>query len=402
MVKRMLFTGMLLGMFTSCQPDADPILTAEQEEATITAADFGTLPAEVPAPADNPTTTAKAELGRLLFWDPILSGPRTVSCATCHHPAFGYSDGRELPIGTGGRGLGPQRRDVSNGEFGIVPRNSPTVINTAFNGITAGGVVPAENAPMFWDNRAQSLENQALGPPTSFEEMRGHAYEAEFAIEMVVARLYEIPEYVRRFRDAFGARGITDRTMAEAIAAFERTIVARNSPFDRYQAGDLNAMPPAAQRGMVAFAEAGCNTCHSGPMFSDYRPHVLGVPDHADLEAPDAGAGGTFGFRTPTLRNLSVTAPYMHNGTSRDLEEVMDFYLTAQAAAQGNNVPQGEINPNAPELDPLLASMQLRQDQVDDIIAFMEALDDPVFDRRIPNRVPSGLPVGGAIGPAPM
>jgi cytochrome c peroxidase len=275
------------------------------------------------------------------------------------------------------------------------------VINTAFNGFTQAGPVAAENAPMFWDNRTFSLENQALGPPTSFVEMRGHAFGEDVAIDSLVARLQNIPEYVQLFGAAFSGRGITDRTMAEAIATFERTIVARNSPFDRFQAGDVDALNGAARRGLTAFVDARCNTCHGGPMFSDYTPHAIGVPDHSALEEPDGGVDGSFAFRTPTLRNLRFTAPYMHNGTSRDLEDVMQFYLQAQAAARGDNGGPGNgggndgVNPNVPEIDPLIGSMQLRPEQVGDIIAFMESLNDPNFDREIPDRVPSGLPVGG-------
>lgn len=412
MVKRMLLIGMLMGFLSACQQEADPILTAEQEDASDNAGDVGSLPGDTPAPGDNQPTASKVNLGRMLFWDPILSGPESVSCATCHHPDFGYSDGRDLPIGTGGRGLGPQRRDLSNGEFGIVGRNSPTVINTAFNGFTADGPISPERAPMFWDNRTLSLENQALGPPTSFSEMRGHAFSEAEAIPSVVARLQGVPEYVNLFETAFPGRGITDRTMAEAIASFERTIVARNSPFDRFQAGDINAMNQQQQRGLTAFIDARCNLCHSGPMFSDFEPHALGVPEHEDLPAPDAGVNGTFAFRTPTLRNMGVTAPYFHNGTSRDLRDVMQHYVRAQRAARdqnggggnngGNGGPGGGgnnngINPNVTQLDPLLGQMQLQNNQIDDIIAFIGALDDNSFDRTIPSRVPSGLPVGGDI-----
>jgi cytochrome c peroxidase len=192
------------------------------------------------------------ELGRFLFWDPILSGNRDVACASCHHPDFAWADGRALSLGSGSVGLGPSRRDTTGGAIPVVRRNSPTILNVAFNGLddnrrrrrqrqqfdgTVASVDQA-NAPMFWDNRLRSLEAQALEPIKALEEMRGRAYPEEQALDTVVARLQAIPEYVNLFEQAFGSRTVTAERLGQAIAAFERTLIAMNSPFDKFRAGD--------------------------------------------------------------------------------------------------------------------------------------------------------------------
>ncbi|MEL7223180.1 MAG: cytochrome-c peroxidase, partial [Bacteroidota bacterium] len=241
------------------------------------------------------------ELGRLLFWDPILSGGLDVSCATCHHPDFGYADGRSLPIGIGGRGLGPERVDVLDDGMGLVGRNSPTILNTAFNGMDEEGNYNPALAPMFWDNRAFSLEEQALLPLHSFEEMRGHAFDESVTLDSIVARLSANTQYQALFTAAYGQEdAITSDNIGHAIATFERSITATNSPFDRYQAGDENALTQQQIRGFNRFRNIGCDDCHSGPMFSDFELHVLAVPDHPMLTESDRGANGTYAFRTPT------------------------------------------------------------------------------------------------------
>lgn len=358
---------------------------------------------------DNPVDISVAELGKLLFWDPVLSGEKDIACATCHHPDFGYADGRELPIGVGGVGLGPQRQDVTNDDIGLVQRNSPTIINTSFNGMDEDGDFDPDQAPMFWDNRTRSLEAQALGPLLSFEEMRGHAFDESLALDSIVNRLQAIPEYRNLFAGAFGNNNsISSTNIGRAIAAFERTITATNSPFDQFRAGNQNAMTQEQIRGMNRFNQIGCNDCHSGPMFSDFKLHVLAVPDNNQLNFSDAGANGTYAFRTPTLRNLDETGPYFHNGVGRNLQETIRFYITARNAANnnGNGGPGGpgnnglNVNPNvnrnqiAPEVRNL---NNFNNNDIQEIIAFIEALNDPNFDRSIPNDVPSGLNPGGRI-----
>jgi len=344
-----------------------------------------------PVPADNPTTPAKVELGRLLFWDPILSGEKDVACATCHHPSRGYADGRDLSLGAGAIGFAEGRRDASGGRIPIVPRNAPTIINAAFNGFTERneGDVDPLTAPMLWDNRLQSLEAQALDPLLTRSEMRGDAYPEQAALDSVVARLRGIPDYVRLFQSAFpGAKPITPDNLGKAIAAFERTIVASNSRFDRYVQGDEQALTQLEKRGLFLFTRVGCYRCHSGAMFSDFQLHVLGVGENSRLSAPDRGAA-KFAFRTPTLRNLGFTAPYMHNGTKATLDDVLRFYN--RDTSENQHVPSDRLDE---EFAPIF---EIDDDTIEAIVAFLRALDDDRFDRTVPEAVPSGLPVGGHI-----
>jgi len=349
------------------------------------------------------------ELGRLLFWDPILSGHRDIACATCHHPDFAYADGRELSLGTGSAGLGPERTDTTDGAIPVVRRNSPTILNVAFNGLddnrrrrrfdgTTASVDQA-NAPMFWDNRVRSLEAQALEPIQALEEMRGTAYPEDAALDTVVARLRAIPSYVALFERAFGpGSAITAPRIGQAIAAFERTLVAMNSPFDRFRAGDRAALTADEQRGMEAFDDAGCDRCHDGVMFSDFDLHAEGVAEHALLEEPDAG-GGRFRFRTPSLRNVALTPPYMHNGTLATLEDVLRFYDNGRSENPNVSSAGRRREADGPaRLDRDFRRVDnMSEREMQDIVAFLDALTDTGFDRTIPERVPSGLPPGGAI-----
>ncbi len=357
------------------------------------------LPLAAPAPADNPTTRERVALGRLLFWDPILAGQRDVACATCHHPDFGYADGLDLSIGANGVGLGSARAFAAGHPTRLVKRNSQTVVNAAFNGLSADGAVPAA-APMFWDLRVRTLEAQALEPIRTLEEMRGEAYAEARALPAVVARLNAIAEYRRLFARAFGgAAPVTEGNLGRALAAFQRTLVAVNAPFDRYMRGDTAALTAEQLRGMDRFQSIGCVNCHSGPMFSDFTAHVLGVPDHPRLPGADAGVNGTYAFRTPSLRNLSMTGPYMHNGVFTSLPEVIDFY---QRISRGRGRRGGggvNLQVSRDRIDPLARQLDMRGRGQRDLLAFLRALDDPGFDRTIPARVPSGLPVGGRLQP---
>ena len=367
------------------------------------------------------------ELGRFLFWDPVLSGPMDVSCATCHHPDFAYADGRALSLGPGAVGLGPDRVDLGGGAIPVAQRNSPTLLNVAFNGLDRrrrrrrGGprftplpadleTVDPDRAPMFWDRRARSLETQALLPLTIREEMRGDAYPEAVAVDSVVARLRAIPEYVSLFREVFGEDTSIDATqVAEAIAAFERTLVTRNSPFDRFLAGEEDALTAQQRRGLGEFNEADCSDCHRGPMLTDFNMHAEGVAENPLLAEPDAG-DGRFRFRTPSLRNVAVTAPYMHNGMLGTLEEVLAFY--DRGRSENPNVSNrrrrrgDDDREDQPPVTPGRLSGRFRgvddmtDQQMEDIIAFLEALTDPDFDRTIPARVPSGLTPGGNISTA--
>jgi cytochrome c peroxidase len=362
------------------------------------------LPAAVPAPPDNPTTPERVALGRLLFWDPILSGPKDVACATCHHPAFGYADGLDLSIGANGVGAGPARSFGAGHTPRLVKRNSQSILNVAFNGLTTGGDAVAAAAPMFWDLRVRGLEAQALEPLKALEEMRGDAYPEERAVPAAVARLAAIPEYRRLFARAFDERNpVNQLNLARALAAFQRTLVAANAPFDRYVRGDATALSAEQISGMEQFQSAGCVNCHSGPMFSDFATHVLGVPDNGKLTEPDAGISNTYAFRTPSLRNLGVTAPYMHNGAFATLQDVVNFYqrISRGGGRRGGGGAARSNNPNvAPDrIDPLARRLNMRGRGQRDLIAFLGALTDPEFDRSIPDRVPSALAVGGRLKP---
>jgi len=356
------------------------------------------LPRIVEAPADNPTTPEKVALGRLLFWDPVLSGDRDVACASCHHPQFGYAENRDLSIGVSGVGLGAGRHFSPGSTVPFVKRNSQALVNAAFIGMGSTGPFDPASAPMFWDVRVRSLEAQALEPLKSLEEMRGAATPEDRILGVVVGRLAALDDYRARFARAFGGPdAVSAVNLARALASFQRSLVAAESPFDRYMRGDRAAMTDIQIRGMARFERGGCANCHNGPMFSDFRVHVLGVPDHRSLPASDTGVEGTFAFRTAPLRNLAFTAPYMHNGVFRTLDDVLEFYNDVQGGRGGRGGRQGRRNPNVSraDLDPLLRRVNVNGQR--EILAFLEALNDGAFDRTIPTRVPSGLPPGGRI-----
>ena len=357
----------LIMIVSSCTTDEDvlvPITIEELDEV------IGILPDVVIAPIDNPTTPEKVELGRKLFWDPVLSGNFDVACATCHHPDKGWGDNLNRSIGVGGIGLGENRTGSLT-----VKRNAHTIINSAFNGIDVNGNYDPSNAVMFWDNRVASLEEQSLEPIKSMEEMRGNTYTEDEAITVVSQRLTDIPEYVSLFNSAFGDNTTIDGDkISKAIAAYERTLIANNSRFDQYYRGDTNALSDLEIQGLSAFIGMNCTACHGGPMFSDYELHDLGVPENG---INDNGIDGK--FRTPTLRNLPVTGPYFHNGEFATLEAAVDFY---------DDFEQNDADAQ---------SLNFNEDQVGAVVAFIRALNDDNFDRTIPDNVPSGLSVGGNI-----
>jgi len=366
---------LVMSMCISCTPEP---LDLEVDDR------FGALPSNPLSPIRNPDSPEKTKLGKLLFWDPILSGNKDVACVTCHHPSHGYAEQLDFSIGVGGVGLSAARRNGT-----IVKRNSQTILNTAFSGITADGYYSPEMAPMFWDNRNQSLEEQAIEPILSSEEMRGERIAKEAILDTVVIRLKKIPAYVSLFEAAFGEHSITAENLGKSIAAFERTLIANQSRFDQYAAGDPNALSSFEIRGMMNFIETGCANCHGGPMFSDFELHVLTVPDNDKLNILDDG-DGSFAFRTPTLRNLDITSPYMHNGVFSTLEEVLEFYDEAADASQNPNV-------SSAQRDKKLRQLQLNDDEVSSIIAFLRSLNDNDFDAEIIKAVPSGLNPGGNI-----
>jgi cytochrome c peroxidase len=288
------------------------------------------LPA-VLVPADNPQTDAKVALGAQLFFDPRLSRDGTISCATCHAPEWAWANHNPVDLGIEGR------RGT---------RNSGSILDAAYMEF------------QFWDGRARTLEEQALGPIHNPDEMGE-------TLERVVAKLRAIPGYRQQFTQVFGGH-VTEDRIAKAIAAFERTVLSGPSPFDRHAAGDRAAMPPEAVRGLRLFnGRARCRTCHGGPMFSDQGFHNIGVG--MDRPDPDIGREAVTKdprdrgrFKTPTLRNVALTWPYMHDGSQRTLAEVVAFYNCG-----------GIPNPN---LDIFIMPLELSAEDETDLVAFLEAL----------------------------
>ncbi|GBC78758.1 Cytochrome c551 peroxidase [bacterium HR08] len=325
---------------------------------------------EMMIPADNPMTEAKVALGRDLYFDKRLSVDNTVSCATCHDPRFAFTDGKPVSEGVGGK---------------KGARNAPTVLNAMFN------------EEQFWDGRVKTLEEQVLQPLINPVEMAMPSHEA------VVAKIRGIPEYVRRFQEVFGGPNpVTIQNIAKAIAAFERTLLSGDSPFDRFMAGDPNAISEAARRGWELFkGKARCITCHefnpSSPFFTDFKYHNIGIGMKAtrNFEAlarqiqqmaqenrltqealdrlaltegfselgrflvtrqpKDVGA-----FKTSPLRDIELTAPYMHDGSLKTLREVIDFYDKG-----------GEPNPN---LDGGIVKLNLTEQEKADLEEFLKSL----------------------------
>lgn len=332
-------------------------------------------PAQV-IPADNPAPTdakqdARVELGRLLFFDPLLSGANDVACATCHHPDMGFSDGRGLSMGKGGKGLGIAR---AGGD--VIKRGAPTIWNATYN------------HKQFWDGRAETLEEQAHGPITNEHEMAENP-------DNLLQELKAIPEYVRKFEQAFKGQDGASLTMdniVKAIASFERTLTANNSPFDQFVAGDHSALTAAQKRGFNLFrsGKTRCFECHGLPTFANRDFKIIGVPELPGQEKDfgrfdvTKGEGNKFAFKVPTLRNVALNAPYMHNGRFATLDEVIDFYAAGGGPGVGNPVPH---------LDDKMRPYTITKEEKADLIAFLQSLTDESNLPAIPDQVPSGLPV---------
>ena len=319
------------------------------------------------APPDNPTTPEKVTLGRFLFFDPVLSKNDDMSCSTCHHPDLGFSDGRRTGMGAGGSGYSTDR--TGGFEF---PHNTMSHWNVVYS------------TAFLWNGGASSLEEVAAATIVAHEEFDSEP-------DQVVAELKGIPEYVRLFDTAFGggAEEITYANIVRAIAAFQRTLISLNSPYDRYVAGDFDALTPQQRRGLKLFKSARmrCNDCHWAPTFSDDDFSVTGVPPLPGTEYDPGRAavdleGKDKGFKAPTLRNIALTAPYMHNGIFPTLEEVIDFY------AQGGGRTDGVLNVDVP-----VQGFEISDSEKADLVAFLYALTDESALPEIPNSVPSGLPV---------
>lgn len=327
-----------------------------------------------------------AELGRLLFFDPILSSSRTVACATCHHPDYGWADGRPTPIGIGGQGLGPHRILTRVVLQPPLERNSLGLLDVSLNGQVDGSATLPADPPLFWDSRVRSLELQSLVPLRTLGEMRDESCPEDEAVAKVVERVGKIGEYQNRFAQTFpgqSAAAITAQHIAQAIAAFERTLTSAPTAFDRFFRGESSALTPQQKRGLEAFQTAGCLQCHGGPMFSDFKLHFIGVPGDSSSDRRE--------FRTPTLRHLRHTAPYMHNGRFQTLRQVLEFY--DQLGERVAETLEGGDESSPPRLDPLLRQLSVSEHQLADLEAFLETLSTNEYDHSVPDRVPSGLPV---------
>ena len=313
--------------------------------------DWQALPDKAPAPADNPTTAEKVELGRLLYFDPRFSATGTVSCKSCHNLMLGGEDNRAFSMGVHGQTGG---------------RSSPTVWNAAFA------------SAQFWDGRAASLEEQAKGPVVNPVEM------GMSDLEKAMDRVRAIPGYKPYFERAFGGKDtMTVDNAARAVAAFERTMITPNSPYDRFVKGDKDALDAQQQRGMNSFAEVGCTSCHSGAAFngpalpegSGFFMKFPTFTDNAYVEQygfkKDKGRADVTGdeadahlFKVPTLRNVALTAPYFHNGAVGALDEAVRVMAKTQL------------------------NRDLSDSQVSDLVAFLNALTGEFPEQPMP-RLPA-------------
>lgn len=387
MTKSLLFCFLVFLFSFGCKKSNEKEQIVEESKDLIAA-----LPLEIPFPKDNPFTKEKAELGKLLFFDPILSGNKDVACATCHHPEFGFAENLELSIGVNGHGFGSKRAFKSPNSIPFVKRNSQTVVNVAFNGLLQDGKIEPSKAPMFWDLRAESLEKQALEPIKTMEEMRGKEISEDVILDKIIERIKRNKTYSSLFRNAFGSQNsVRAENLGKALATYQRTLVSNNSRFDKYLRGDETALSFNEIEGMKVFGKSGCIACHNGPMFSDFQSHVLGVPDNEKLGFSDMGKDNKYAFRTPSLRNLRLTAPYMHSGKLKTLKHVLEFYEDLA----GDLIANPKVN--ASQIDPKIAKLKVDFKDISAIVEFLGTLNDESYDKTIPKKVPSGLKVGGNI-----
>lgn len=452
---RLLYLGgiMLLvfsaGLAVLAQPDDSPDVLLR---AALADHDVHPL-ADLPDP-----DPAQFALGEALFFDPILSGSGDIACATCHHPLLASTDGLSLGLGTGNTGLGPERFHVPGRPF--IARHAPDLFNRG----------QPEWRVMFWDGRVvlntdnhfdtpagadlpdgldSPLAAQAMFPVSAAAEMRGFpgdkdvtgrdnrlalldtpSLEPDFAAiwDTLTARILQVPAYEALFSaaypetppDAFGFQHA-----ANALAAYESAVFdLHDSPFDRYLDGDDSALEAPAKRGaLLFFGKAGCARCHTGPLLTDQAFHNVGIPqlgpgmsESAPLD-PGRGhetgqAADRFAFRTPPLRNVALTAPYMHNGAYTTLEAAVRHMAAPASSLQTYNPDQliPELAANVwndpPTTAALLAALdpragaeqRLSPAEVADLVAFLYALTDPAaadLGHLVPDAVPSGLTVAG-------
>lgn len=327
--KRILETICLLATANLVHAATDPQTLSPPQAATAALRANFIRPTALPAPKSNPITAEKIALGKMLFFDPRLSGSGAISCATCHNPGLGWSDGLATGIGHMGSHLG---------------RHTPTILDVAYG------------EPYFWDGRAATLEDQAKGPLTAAKEM---SMSAESALPL----LRSIPAYVAAFSRAYPGQSISLDTIASAIATYERTVVSSLAPFDRWVNGDEQAISEAAVRGFVVFnGKANCAVCHATWRMSDDGFHDIGMHDS------DRGRAAVMpgivqlehAFKSPTLRNIAIRAPYMHDGSIATLSEVIDHYDKGFERRAS--------------LDASIHPLGLTSDEKADLLAFLDTL----------------------------
>ncbi len=306
-------------------------LTGISSSSAVAATDYSGFlrPAEIPQPDNNRLTTARIELGKMLFFDPRLSGSNWISCGTCHNPAMGWSDGLPTAIGH---------------DMKVLGRATPTILNTAY--------LPLQ----FWDGRARTLEKQALGPIQAAGEMNQN-------MDELINELSALKGYRDAFEKAYPGAGITPKTLAKALSNYERSIVSTDAAFDRWIKGETNTMSTTAQKGFEIFLGKGrCVLCHGGFNFTDNGFHNLGLKGNKDLGRYNIRKVKILkgSFKTPTLRDVDLTAPYMHNGMYKTLSEVVDHY---------NRGGDSKVN-----LDPNMQPLHLTTDEKSELVAFLKAL----------------------------
>ena len=294
-----------------------------------------TRPQKIPTPKDNPLSKEKIALGKKLFYDPILSRGNNISCMTCHNPLKGWSDADKVAIGDKAR---------------QGTRNSPTILNSAYQ------------YSYFWDGRAKSLEEQSLGPIESHVEMN-------LAPKVAVQKLQNNSSYVKAFAKVFPNEGITTQTLAKALASFERSIVSGESRFDKYIAGDKSQLLHEEIKGFSLFLnKANCTVCHSGFNFSDQSFNNIGINNadigRANIKKRDLWKGA---FKTPTLRNLTHSSPYFHDGSVEKLEDAVEF------CARGSRDKNATVSP-------ILIDKHLSKNDINSIVKFLHTLDEPIKD----------------------
>jgi cytochrome c peroxidase len=324
-------SGMMVGLIAYVAPCSFPLprLRAQEPQTKPESATMAVLSKTAPAPKDNPTTPEKVALGKQLFFDPRLSGSKKMSCATCHRPDKSFGDGLTKATGAGGKQLN---------------RNTPSLLNVGFY------------STLLWDGRARSLEEQALLPIESKDEMNQNLDELE-------KKLNGIPGYSKQFQTVFGTN-VTRDGIANALAAFERTLVTEPSPYDRHLQGDKKALTEEAQRGMdLFFGSAGCVHCHAGPLLSDEKFYRLGVSRDRGRGAITGKKDDDYRMRTPSLRNVARTGPYMHDGSYKTLTEVITFYYRGVPAFGPDRLPLDIESLSGNSLS-----------EVADLVSFLEAL----------------------------